>query len=286
MYDAKRNHQPFAVYEQGRDEHSLRRLSILSELRHAIASGQLEIHYQPKIDIVSERAIHVEALVRWRHPVHGMMPPDKFILLAEQSGNIGMITKWVLRKALSDCAEWNRAGLDLTVAINISALDLYDAELPTFISGLLHEGGLAPSRLVLEITESAIMKDTAYAQRVLHDLKARGIAIAIDDYGTGYSSLAHLKRLPVDELKIDKSFVTHLGDGSAEDSVIVRSTIELGHNMGLKVIAEGVESAEAWAVLKRMGCDMAQGYYMSRPLPSDQLVAWMRESRWGNTASA
>jgi predicted signal transduction protein with EAL and GGDEF domain len=281
MYDAKRNHSSFAVYEPGRDEHSLRRLAILSELRHAIASGQLELHYQPKIDFGTERAGHAEALVRWRHPVHGMMPPDEFIGLAEQSGNIGMITKWVLRRAVADCAAWQREGLDLTVAVNLSALDLFDPELPTLISGMLHDAGLSPSRLVLEITESAVMRDAAHAQKILGDLKARGITLSIDDYGTGYSSLAHLRRLPVHELKIDKSFVAQLGGGSAEDSVIVRSTIELGHNMGLRVIAEGVESEAAWVELKALGCDMAQGYFVSRPLPNDAFVAWLRESKWG-----
>jgi diguanylate cyclase (GGDEF)-like protein len=285
MYQAKRNHNAFALYEPGRDEHSLRRLAILSELRQAVSSDALELHYQPKIDIATGRAIHAEALVRWRHPVHGVMPPDEFIPLAEQSGNIGMITKWVLKKAIADCALWSHAGLSLTVAVNLSALDLYDAELPTLISGLLHERGLEPSNLMLEITESAVMKDPAYALRTLRDLKARGIALAIDDYGTGYSSLAHLKRLPVDELKIDKSFVVNLSEEATEDNVIVHSTIDLGHNMGLKVIGEGVETSEAYDVLKRLGSDMAQGYFISRPLPSPDFQAWMKESPWGQGAS-
>jgi EAL domain-containing protein (putative c-di-GMP-specific phosphodiesterase class I) len=197
-----------------------------------------------------------------------------------------MITKWVLRRAIADCAAWARAGLPLTVAVNLSALDLYDAELPTFISGLLHEQALPPSRLVLEITESALMRDAAYAARILRELKGRGVALAIDDYGTGYSSLAHLRRLPVDELKIDKSFVMNLGcgDGDEEDSLIVRSTIDLGHNMGLRVIAEGVESAAAYELLKRFGSDMAQGYYISRPMPTAQLLAWAAESQWGQAS--
>jgi diguanylate cyclase (GGDEF)-like protein len=280
MYQAKRSQVPYALYEPGRDEHSLRRLAILSELRQAVANDALELHYQPKIDMATERAIHVEALVRWRHPVHGMMLPDEFIQLAEQSGNIGIITKWVLRKAIAECAGWNRSGFDLAVAVNLSALDLYDAELPTLISGLLHDEGLDPSKLVLEITESAVMKDAAYALKTLREVKARGITLAIDDYGTGYSSLAHLRRLPLDELKIDKSFVVNLTEGATEDAVIVRSTIELGHNMGLKVVAEGVESAEAYAILKRFGCNMAQGYFISRPLASAPFLAWMHESPW------
>jgi len=280
MYEAKRGQTAFALYEPGRDAHSLRRLAILSELRQAVESGQLEVHYQPKVDLRTERVVHAEALVRWRHPVHGMVRPDEFIPLAEQSGNIGMITKWVLREAIAACAAWGRAGHELTVAVNLSVLDLYQAELPTYVSGLLHDSGLPPSRLVLEITESGVMKDPAYAQRILRDLKARGVAIAIDDYGTGYSSLAHLKRLPVDELKIDKSFVSSLSASAAEDAVIVRSTIELGHNMGLRVIAEGVEDAEAWRMLRDFGCDMAQGFYVSRPLPAADFLSWMSDSPW------
>jgi diguanylate cyclase (GGDEF)-like protein len=281
MYQAKGSHDHIALYEPGRDEHSLRRLAILSELRQAVAGDALELHYHPKVDMTTGRAVHAEALVRWRHPVHGTLRPDEFIPLAEQSGNIGMITKWVLKKAIAECALWQHAGLSMTVAVNLSAMDLYDAELPTLISGLLHERGLAPETLLLEITESAIMRDPATALKTLRDLKSRGIALAIDDYGTGYSSLAHLKRLPVDELKIDKSFVTNLTEDAAEDGVIVRSTIELGHNMGLRVIAEGVESQEAYDILRRFGSDMAQGFFISRPLPAPDFVAWMKESRWG-----
>jgi len=275
MYDAKRTHSPFMTYEPGRDEHSLRRLAILSELRNAVARDELVIHYQPKIDVKSDKAVHAEALVRWRHPVHGILSPDEFIPLAEQSGNIGMITKWVLRRAIMDCGAWNAAGLHLTIAINLSVLDLFDAKLPAYIDELLAEARLSPSKVVLEITESAVMKDPTYALRILSDLKNRGVALAIDDYGTGYSSLSHLKRLPVDELKIDKSFVVNLRDASKDDILIVRSTIELGHNMGLKVIAEGVENAETWRILKELGCDMAQGYYVSPPLPIAEFQEWL-----------
>ncbi|HYR28514.1 MAG TPA: EAL domain-containing protein, partial [Thermoanaerobaculia bacterium] len=194
--------------------------------------------------------------------------------LAEQSGNIGMITKWVLQRAVADCGQWNASGLDLTVAVNLSALDLFDAKLPAYIAGLLSEAKLSPSKLVLEITESAVMQDPVHAMKILEELKRLGVSLAIDDYGTGYSSLAHLKRLPVDELKIDKSFVMNLGRAAAQDILIVRSTIDLGHNMGLKVIAEGVEDAEAWRILKELGCDMAQGYFISKPLPIDEFRAW------------
>jgi diguanylate cyclase (GGDEF)-like protein len=276
MYDAKKNHLSYALYEPGRDDHSLRRLTILSELRHAIERDELTLHYQPKLDVVSRRAVHAEALVRWTHPVHGRLAPDEFIPLAEQSGNISMITKWVLRRAIRDWTVWNGAGLDLSIAVNLSALDLFDAELPRLIQTLLQEARMSPSRLVLEITESAVMRDPAYALRTLSDLKSLGITLAIDDYGTGYSSLAHLKRLPVDELKIDKSFVLNLGAAATDDIVIVRSTIELGHNMGLRVIAEGVENAEAWEILQKLGCDMAQGFFVSPPLPPEEFASWIR----------
>jgi diguanylate cyclase (GGDEF)-like protein len=274
MYDAKESHNAFSTYAPGRDEHSLRRLAILSELRNAIATNELALHYQPKIDVRTDRAVHAEALVRWRHPVHGDLRPDEFIPLAEQSGNIGMITKWVLARAVADCGRWNAEGLDLGVAVNLSALDLFDTKLPAYISELLFEAGLSPSKLVLELTESAVMRDPAHALKILEELKRLGVSLAIDDYGTGYSSLSHLKRLPVDELKIDKSFVMNLGRASTEDILIIRSTIDLGHNMGLKVIAEGVEDAEAWRILKELGCDMAQGFYVSKPLPIGEFHEW------------
>jgi len=275
MYDAKRNQSGVSVYEAGRDEHSVRRLSLMTDLRQAIARDELELVFQPKVDVRTERVMHAEALVRWNHATHGVMRPDEFIPLAEQSGRIGLITKWVVRKAIAQCAAWRDEGLDLTVAVNLSALDLFDAELPTLISGLLSEAKLPADRLLLEITESAIMKDAAYAQKVLRDLKRRGVCLAIDDFGTGYSSLAHLKRLPVDELKIDKSFVLHLSESATDDLVIVRSTIELGHNMGLVVIAEGVENEEAWRILKELGCDMAQGYFLTAPLPATKFREWV-----------
>ncbi len=286
MYQAKRQHGAVAVYEPGRDEHSLRRLAILSELRLAIASDQLELHYQPKVALADGRVRQAEALVRWRHPQYGLMAPDEFVVLAEQSGNVGLITRWVLAKAMAACAEWDRAGLDLAVAVNLSALDLHDPELPAFVSGLLQDCGLSPARLVLEITESAAMKDPAHAQKILGELKERGLALAIDDYGTGQSSLAQLKRLRVDELKIDKSFVVHLGPGASEDALIVRSTIELGHNLGLVVVAEGVEDAAAWELLGRFGCDLAQGYFVSRPLPLPQFREWLEASSWGQGRGA
>ena len=284
MYDAKKNLSRSAVYQEGRDEHSLRRLALMMELRQAIGRDELELHFQPKAALADGRVVHAEALVRWKHAIHGIMRPDEFIPLAEQSGNIGLITKWVLRRAIAQCASWNRDGLDLAIAVNLSALDLFDSELPTYISGLLADAALPSTKLVLEITESAVMSDPAYALKILRELKQRGVRLAIDDFGTGYSSLAHLKRLPVDELKIDKSFVRHLTSATGDDAVIVRSTIELGHNMGLVVVAEGVETTEAWDVLRSLGCDLAQGYLLSRPLPAGEFATWMERGAGGSPA--
>ena len=283
MYDAKETHSPFTTYAPGRDEHSMKRLTILSELRNAIAHNDLTLHYQPKIDLRTDRAVHAEALVRWRHPVHGMLRPDEFIPLAEQSGNIGLITKWVLRRAITDCGAWNASGLNLTVAVNLSALDLYDVKLPAYIDELLTEAKLSPSKLVLEITESAVMKDPANSLKILEELKRLGVSLAIDDYGTGYSSLSHLTRMPVNELKIDKSFVMELRDASPREILIVRSTIELGHNMRLKVIAEGVTDEEGLRILRDLGCDMAQGYFFSPPLPHAEFEQWV--TTWSSASS-
>lgn len=286
MYEAKKGHVAVTMYEPGSDEHNLGRLSLMTELKQAISRDELELYYQPKLQMSTEQTLHAEALVRWKHVKHGLMRPDEFVPLAEQSGNIGLLTKWVLRKAIVQCAGWNRNGNELTVAVNLSALDLFDSELPTFVSGLLADAGLAPTRLVLEITESAVMKDPAYALKILRDLKSRGVTLSIDDFGTGYSSLAHLKRLPVDELKIDKSFVLNLTSAQSDDLVIVRSTIELGHNMGMIVIAEGVETLEAWQMLKSLGCDMAQGYLMSPPISADAFTRWLSGTPWQSTAAA
>ena len=206
------------------------------------------------------------------------MPPDEFIALAEHAGSVHALTRFVVDRALAENARWRQAGLDLGIAVNLSAMDLSDPALVESVEEALHRHRVPAKRLILEVTESALMRDVDDAVRVLRRLHGIGANLAIDDFGTGYSSLAQLKRLPVDELKIDKSFVVRLARGS-DDDVIVRSTIELGHNMGLRVIAEGVESPEALALLRSYGCDMAQGYLFSRPLGGDALVEWARAFR-------
>ncbi len=276
LYDAKLVRQGVAVYESGRDEVHLRQLQLMSDLRDSIARGQLRLQFQPKVEIASGSVLHAEALVRWTHAQLGAIRPDEFIPLAERSGFIHELTRFVLENSLAQAARWREGGLDLGIAVNLSAIDLMDADLPDFVIDCLGRHAIPPGRLILELTESALMRDVNYAVRMLHRLRAIGIRLAIDDFGTGYSSLAQLKRMPVDEIKIDKSFVMQMTEDS-DDAVIVRSTIELGHNMGLRVIAEGVESQDSLSLLDKLGCDMAQGYFLSPPLDSDALVLWVAE---------
>ena len=278
LYDAKDARQGVAVYRSGREETHLRRLTLMSDLDKAEQRGEFRLEYQPKVDLAGGRAAHAEALLRWDHPRLGAVSPDEFIALAEHAGSVHALTRFVVDRALAENARWRQAGLDLGIAVNLSAMDLSDPALVESVEEALHRHRVPAKRLILEVTESALMRDVDDAVRVLRRLHGIGANLAIDDFGTGYSSLAQLKRLPVDELKIDKSFVVRLARGS-DDDVIVRSTIELGHNRGLRVIAEGVESPEALALLRSYGCDMAQGYLFSRPLGGDALVEWARAFR-------
>jgi EAL domain-containing protein (putative c-di-GMP-specific phosphodiesterase class I) len=274
MYDAKQARAPLVVYSAGRDASYLRRFSLINDLRRAVTHDELRVHYQPKVQIGEHCPTHVEALMRWQHPTEGLLAPDDFIPLAEHAGSIHLLTDWMLRTVIHQCRDWSEAGFDLSVAVNLSAMDLAIGTLPNTISGYLKEYGVPAGRLLLEVTESTIMRDAGHALDVLLRLKACGVHLAIDDFGTGYSSLAHLKRLPVDEIKIDKSFVMSMTH-DADDAVIVRSTIELAHNMGLSVVAEGVEDADALEMLSHYQCDMAQGYLISRPLPAVELTDWL-----------
>jgi diguanylate cyclase (GGDEF)-like protein len=278
MYVAKAAHAGHAIYSPEQDHYRREQLALAGELRQALDRGELLLHYQPKVDLTCGRVIGVEALVRWQHPQRGLIPPDNFIPVAEQSGLIRRLTCWVLEQAVRQLGEWDRAGLDLTIAVNLSMHDLHDPQLPVAIAALLASENVASNRLKVEITESTIMADPTRALEVLAQLRSLGLEVAIDDFGTGYSSMAYLKRLPVDELKIDKSFVKNLASDHS-DWAIVRSTIELGHNLGLRVVAEGVEDWACWEQLARLGCDIAQGYHMSRPLPLLELEDWLLESR-------
>jgi diguanylate cyclase (GGDEF)-like protein len=278
MYVAKEHPAGCEVYARERDEYSPDRLTLLTDLRRAIDTGELVLHYQPKADLRTGDVNGVEALVRWSHPERGLVRPDEFIPFAQKTGVIVPLTFFVLNEALRQCRTWQLEGVDLCVGVNLSARNLLDVNLPDTVGELLGRWEVPPSLLELEITESTILADPIRAMHVLSRLSGMGVRLAIDDFGTGYSSLAYLKRLPVDELKIDKSFVQGMDDDE-NDAVIVRSTIDLGRNLGLRVVAEGVETAEAWAQLVALGCDVAQGYYLSRPVPAAELASWLRATR-------
>jgi EAL domain-containing protein (putative c-di-GMP-specific phosphodiesterase class I) len=274
MYAAKNTAAGVAAYGENLDEHSPRKLALVGELRSVIENEGLELHYQPKVEMATGRVIGVEALVRWPHPVEGLVPPDEFVPIAERTGLIGPMTDFVLRTALAQCRQWGEAGHHLSVAVNLSARSLLDADLVDDLARVLAASGVEASKLVLEITETSVMSDAEYAMQVLNRLSSMGITLAMDDFGTGYSSLSYLKRLPVDEVKIDKSFVLNM-QHDENDAVIVRSIIDLAGNLGLRVVAEGVETTNTWDALRDMGCDIAQGYVISRPLPADQFDAWL-----------
>jgi diguanylate cyclase (GGDEF)-like protein/PAS domain S-box-containing protein len=275
MYVAKQTRGGYALHTPDQDQTSSERLTLVGALRRAIADDELTLHYQPKVDCRTGAVAGVEALVRWQHPQQGLIPPDRFIPLAEQTGLIRPLTRWVLNAAMRQARAWHDDGLMLSVAVNLSAHDLQDAQLAQWVSTLLARWNVDAQWLKLELTESALMCDPAQALQVLTELCELGVRIAIDDFGTGYSSLGYLKRLPAHELKIDRSFVADMA-AQERDHAIVRSTIDLGHNLGLAAVAEGVEDQRTLDMLGRLGCDLAQGYFLSRPLPANQVTEWCR----------
>ncbi len=265
------------VYQDGRDLAHQRQINLIRDLRHAAKNGELMLHYQPKLDIRQGTVRQAEALLRWTHPQFGNVSPAEFIVLAERTGSIHLLTNWVIEESMRQLAEWSTRGLHLQVSVNISADDLLGEHLVDRVIKLLKLYRVPAEQLIFEITESAVMREPEHALVVLNRLRDLGISLSVDDFGTGYSSLAHLKRLPVQELKIDQSFVRNL-DETSEDAVIVRSTIEMSHNLGLKVVAEGVEYEHSLKLLERWHCDTAQGYLISRPLAAVAFEAWMAKS--------
>jgi len=268
------------LYSKEQDPYDPRRLQLMGELRTAIESSGLSLEYQPKIELESGRVVGVEALVRWSHPELGSVRPDEFVAIAEESSLIRPLTRWVLNEALRQCRTWRQRGIEICVSVNLSARNLQESDLAAQIEGLLETWGVAPEWIVLEITESAIMVEPNRARLLLDRLSERGLRISIDDFGTGYSSLAYLRRLPVSEMKIDRSFVIGLSSNQG-DLTIVRTVVGLGHHLGLKVVAEGVEDAKTWDLLAAAGCDMAQGYYMARPMSAADFSGWLRTTNYG-----
>ena len=268
MYVSKRNNLGFSVYDPARDTHSIGRLALMSEFRAAIENNSLDIVYQPKVNVKTRKVIGAEALLRWNHPQRGYIGPDEFIPLAEQTGLIKPLTAWVLEQAVQQCLEWRKTWPEFNVAVNLSVHNLHDAALLDQVRRLIDVEKMPPSCLTLEITEGDIMTDPMRAREILETLDAMGIALSIDDFGTGYSSLSYLKQLPVNELKIDKSFVMEMTEDE-NDAVIVKATIDLAHNLGLKTVAEGVADKNTWDYLRTLNCDIAQGYFISRPISAE-----------------
>ncbi len=275
MYTAKESSSPYAFFDESADHYDPSRLTLVCELRRALDERELVLHYQPKATVASGKIGSVEALLRWEHPTRGMVLPNDFIPVAQQTSLIRPLTLYVIDEALRQCREWLDEGLPLSIAVNLSIRNLLDVEFPEQVGELLAKWEVEPRFLELEITESTMLTDPVRTMSVLERLSEMGIRLSIDDFGTGYSSLSYLSRLPVDEIKIDRSFVTNmtLNEG---DAIIVRSTIDLGRNLGLEVVAEGVETVECWDELTSLGCTAAQGFFLSRPLPAAELGAWLR----------
>jgi diguanylate cyclase (GGDEF)-like protein len=289
MYVAKRNKSGLVIYNAYYDTTQQEHLSLLGELRKAVEQNELQLMYQPKVSLHSSNVSAVEALIRWRHPQKGLIHPAQFIPFAEHTGYIKVLTHWVLAAAIRQCGEWLTAGLKLQVCVNIAARDLMNRDLPEQIAALLAEHCVPAGLVCLEVTESGFMEDPAHAQKVLDRLSGMGLRLAIDDYGAGCSSLSCIMKLPVQELKIDRSFIAGISS-NPDLATVVRSTIELGHNLGMKVVAEGVEDGNGWDLLEALGCDDAQGFFLSPPLEPAPLVAWMHQhdgvdTSWSSSAA-
>ncbi len=274
LLQAKEQGTVAVVYQPSHDADHQRRILLVSELRQALANNSLALHYQPLVNMTDRAVVGFEALLRWAHPTLGNISPAEFIPLAERASVLPDLSHWVLRTAITQLGQWQRSGIDAEIAVNLSAADFADGELPARVLALLREHSAPATRLLLEVTESTIMREPQLAAQVMQQLRTAGVRFAIDDFGTGHSSLAQLNALPVDELKIDRAFVMNI-ERSNSNVAIVRTTIELGHSLGLKVVAEGIETPEVWATLLRLGCDMAQGYFISRPMPADAVPGWV-----------
>ena len=277
MYEAKKKHSGYEVYSVDHDPYNPVRLAMVGELKKALQDNQVLLHYQPKVDLETGKIVGAEALVRWEHPTRGLLAPAEFVPMAERTGLIKPLSRHVLNMALSQCREWRDEGFDLKVSVNLSTRDLLDPHLPQDVSQLLSRWRLPAASLELEITESTMMVDPQRSLEVLKRLHNMGIALSIDDFGTGYSSLAYLKELPVNELKIDRTFVEAMTSNRG-DAFIVRSTIDLAHNLRLQVVAEGVEDQQTMDELADLGCNVAQGFHLSRPLPPQEFTTWLASS--------
>ena len=287
LLQAKEHGTMAVVYQPTHDSDHRRRVLLVAELRRALVGEGLSLHYQPLVGMSDRTLVGFEALLRWTHPTLGSISPAEFVPLAERASVLPDLSRFVLNAAITQLGQWRREGIDAEISVNLSAADFADGDLASRILALLNTHRAPASGLLLEVTESVIMREPQLAAQVMQQLRSAGVRFAIDDFGTGHSSLAQLHALPVDELKIDRAFVMNL-ESSANNVAIVRTTIELGHNLGLKVVAEGIETPEVWATLSRLGCDLAQGYFISRPMAADAVPDWVRQHRdnWQARSSA
>jgi EAL domain-containing protein (putative c-di-GMP-specific phosphodiesterase class I) len=269
----------YSVYNEANDPYTQLKRAYVGGLRNAIEQNQITLYYQPKVDLRTGRTRGVEALVHWNHPVHGTVPAQQFVPVAERTGLIHALSRWVLRSAIAQCDVWRRLGREMPVAVNLSPRNFHDDQLPDYIDRLLERHKLPAKLLEIEITEGVILTDAHHISKALHDLSRKGVRIFIDDFGTGYSSLGHLKRLPIAGVKIDRIFISQL-TSHAHDAAIVRSIIDLGHRLSLEVIAEGVETRGIWQKLATLNCDAAQGYLMCPPRPAADLDDWFVHAPW------
>jgi diguanylate cyclase (GGDEF)-like protein len=280
MYAAKQAQAGYSFHSDDFESRTPDELALVVELRHAIEGNELELYYQPKLHLRSGLMTRAEVLVRWNHPQRGLIAPAAFIPIAERTGLIRQMTDWIFDHALEQCRKWHDDGIPVHVAINVSAKTLQEPTLPNKVHALLEKWKVEARFLKIEITESSIMADPAHALAIASMLQSLGIRLSIDDFGTGYSSLTHLRQLPIDEIKVDRSFVSDMVNSDA-DAAIVRTVIDLAHNLGKQVCAEGVENEATWRMLSSLGCDLAQGYWISKPVPAASFVKWLDESQWG-----
>jgi EAL domain-containing protein (putative c-di-GMP-specific phosphodiesterase class I) len=284
LFQARKVGRDYTIYDAAQDPYSPQRLALLGEFHKAITEGQLRLYCQPKANFQSGPIAGAEALVRWLHPVYGLILPDRFLPLIEPTELIQPLTQWMLKAAIHQCYQWRQQGLKIALAVNLSMRNLLDADLPETIDGLLRIWGADSDWIGLEVTESSIMADPTASLRVLNELHQTGFKLFVDDFGTGYSSLSYLMKLPVDVIKIDHSFTMNMIE-DPHAAAIVKSTIEIAHNMGMGVVAEGTANREIWDALARLGCDEAQGEYVSMPMPAQDVYAWLARSAWASSAS-
>jgi len=274
LHCAHREKRALAIYQEALKPAARDQLSLLGELRRAVEHDELRLYFQPKIELRTGRVAGAEVLLRWQHPTRGLLSPLDFIPFAEQTGFIRWLTRWTLDHSIAQAAQWQRAGMALNLAVNISSEDIGDARFDSRVAALLSRHQLPPSLLTLELTETGFIEDPARAVQMLDAIAALGVGLSIDDFGTGYSSLSHLARMPVDEMKIDRSFLQSL-ESDPEFATVVRSAIDMGHGLGLKVVAEGIETQAAADTVREFGCDIAQGFFYAKPMPLQAFAAWM-----------